>query len=191
MPKMCTGYMHVARLFRDPLYLGALVALVAVFVVALVLGMSQGGSSASASVASPSPTAVPTATQAAPPATVVAAPTPQLYEVLLDAKRVLDLAALQDALAAYHQRFGTYPSTEGAAQSVCGAAGDAGCALASVNAKLSYGDGSDDYLYTSDGSTFMLATRLQTAVSPDGCAGGAPLALIGAPAYCVGPKEER
>jgi hypothetical protein len=180
--------MHVARFFRDPIYLGGLAALAAVFVVALVLGMSRGGSSASASVATPNPTALATATEAAAAPTPIAVRTPQLYEVLLDARRVLDLAALQDALAVYHQRFGSYPSTEGVAQSVCGANGDAGCALSSVNGKLSYNDGSDDYLYTSDGSTFMLATRLQTAVSPDGCAGSAPLALAGLPVYCLAPK---
>ena len=125
----------MARFFRDPIYLGGLAALAAVFVVALVLAMSRGGSSASASVAAPNPTAVATATEAAPAPTPIAVRTPQLYEVLLDARRVLDLAALQDALAAYHQRFGSYPSTEGAAQSVCGANGDAGCALSAVNGK--------------------------------------------------------
>ena len=126
-----------------------------------------------------------------PPATVVAAPTPQLYEVLLDAKRVLDLAALQDALTAYHQRFGTLSQHGGRRAVRLWRSRRCRLRASSVNGKLSYGDGSDDYLYTSDGSTFMLATRLQTAVSPDGCAGGAPLALVGVPAYCVGPKEER
>ncbi len=181
----------MARLFRDPVYLGGLAALAAVFVVALVLGVSRGSSGAAASVAASNPTAVAAVTEAAPAPTPVAVRTPQLYEVLLDARRVLDLAALRDALATYHDRAGAYPSTGGALQSVCGAPADAGCALSSVSTKLSFTDGADNYLYTSDGSTFTLSTRLQTAVTPDGCAGAPPLPLAGMPVYCVGPKGER
>jgi hypothetical protein len=178
------------KITRDPVYLAALGVLGLACVFALVLAVTTGGSSgASADTAQPGPTAAATPTAVSAVASPSPEPTPQLWETLLDARRVLDLSTLRDALISYHQRFGAYPTTGGAVVPMCTTRGDAGCALSAVNSHLSYNDGTDSYLYTSDGRTFTLITRLQTPVTSDGCGGAVPAALVGLPAYCIGPKE--
>ncbi|MBF6599582.1 MAG: hypothetical protein IVW36_03615 [Dehalococcoidia bacterium] len=182
----------MTRLLRDPLYTGALAALVAVSLIAVVLAAGSGSSSAAAQAArNQSRTAVATRTGLPATATPAPAPTPQLYEVLLDARRALDLSALRDALLNYRRRFGAYPTTGGALQTVCKTPGDAGCALSAVSGTLSYNDGEFDYLYASDGRAFTLWTRLQTPVTPNGCDGTLPPALAGLPVYCLGSKGEQ
>lgn len=176
----------MSKLLRDPFYLGSLAALLAVAVISVAAG-AAGGSRAGA----PAPRqAVATATSTSI-ATPAAAPTPQLWEQLLDARRLLDLQTLAGALETYRQRFGTYPSTGGATTALCKDSGDAGCKLSSVSAQLPYNDGTYDYLYRSDGTTFTLSTRLQTPRPPDGCNGGVPAALAGLPVHCEGPKGGR
>ena len=171
------------KLLRDPLYSGSLAALLAVAVISLAAG-AAGGSGGAA----PAPRqAVATATSTSI-ATPAAAPTPQLWEQLLDARRLLDLQTLAGALETYRQHFGAYPSTGGMATTLCKDSADVGCKLSSVSAQLPYNDGTYDYLYRSDGSTFTLYTRLQTPRVPDGCNGGVPAALAGLPVHCEGPK---
>ena len=165
------------RLLRDRVFAGSLAALAAV----TLISVTAAGGGGPARTYGPYAGATATSTTA-PSATAV--PTAQPWEQLLDARRVLDLAALAGALATYHQRYGNYPSTGGATAPVCHASTGAGCKLSAVSGALPYGDGTYDYLYRSDGATFTLYTRLQTPVTPDGCGGDRPEALAGVPVYC-------
>lgn len=170
---------YLLRLIRDWIYVTALAALVAVVLGSAVL--SGGGDDATAAPQVVNP--VPTATETPRPAPT-AVPTPELWQQLLDTRRVLDLGTLADALKSYHARYGAYPSTRSAVENVCAGGTGAGCALAAVKAGLPYNDGTYNYLYRSDGATFTLYTRLEWAMATDGCAGDHPDALAGMPVYC-------
>ncbi|MHB8514396.1 MAG: hypothetical protein ACYC9X_09900 [Dehalococcoidia bacterium] len=174
------------KLLRDPLYSGSLAALLAVAVISLAAGASGGASPGASAPRQAVATATSTATAAS-----IAVPTPQLWQQLLDARRLLDLQTLAGALETYRQRFGAYPATGGATTTLCKDSADAGCKLSSVGAQLPYNDGTYDYLYRSDGATFTLYTRLVTPIAPDGCDGAGPPALAGLPVHCQGPKGGR
>lgn len=164
-------------LLRDRVYLGALAVLVAVTLVSLAAAAARGNraSGEAPGVAAATPTSAPA------PAAV---PTPELWEQLLDARRMQDLTALQSALATYRQRFGAYPATGGGTGAVCQAGSEPGCKLSGVKPGLSFGDGTYAYLYRSDGKTYTLYARIQTAVAPDGCGADHPDALTGLPVVC-------
>lgn len=116
------------------------------------------------------------------------APTPGLDAVLVDSRRILDLATVRDALELYRERSGAYPSTAGDFSTLCVRAFDAGCLLLSVNPSLPASDGSRPYWYRSDGTTYMLLAVTETEPEPPsgGCPTDIPAALTSGPVYCVG-----
>ena len=171
----------MSTFLQDRIYACALGVIALVAIVAVTMASIGGGSSSNAQVAAPTATAV------APSDTPVAAPTATLSESLLDARRVLDLKTLSDALATYKQRFGAYPATGGSFTWVCKSGLETGCALAKVKASLPYNDGQFDYMYRSDGTSYTLITRLQTPAKTETCADGdaAAAQLSGSPVYCI------
>lgn len=121
----------------------------------------------------------------APTATPRPLPTPGLDEVLQDARRALDLGELRDALRLYRERFGVYPSTANVVTTLCGDAGDAGCALRDIDQALPFGDGEYAYWYKSDGITYYrLIARAQTETGDRQC-GDLPPELAAAPVMCL------
>ena len=141
--------------FRDPIYVAATAGLV-------ILAMGAGAmsfrrhdpvrspsSAGVTSVASSTPVSTPLAAL-----TPAAATTPAYSDVLLDARRQLDLGTLADALELYRTQYGAYPSTNNEFQTVCVNQYDAGCQLLSVTPKVSGSDGETPYWYRSNGRTF-------------------------------------
>ena len=175
--------MPITIVWRDKIYALALAAVV--LLGAAAFGFSRGDGGSSLPVLATAPTAVPTATRSAQP-TPEATPTTGAQSAL-DARRIDDLHKIAAALDTYRTRSGAYPSSDGVTQWACKTGLEAACAIAGVQAGLHFNDGSYDYLYRSDGTTYTLFTRLDTAVSDNGCAGRTlPAELAGAPAYCIG-----
>jgi len=164
-------------ILRDWRYSVPLGALLAITIMAAVLAASPRHDA----TANPGPTTEGTAT-----ATMVIG-TPSAGDLLLDARRKLDLAALRDAVEAYRFRFGTYPSTGDAYQGACAAAAEALCALKWISAKLPSGDGQTPYRYRSDGSTYVLYSPLSATDGPSGCPDEIPAEFAGGSVFCLTP----
>lgn len=131
-------------------------------------------------IASSTPIATPRA------ASAPAAATPPAYgDVLLDARRQLDLAALRDALELYRRQYGAYPSTNDQLQTVCAVQWDAGCQLLFVTSKVHGSDGETPYWYRSNGRSFTLFSPAAIAPSKDACPAEFPARLAGGPLYCL------
>lgn len=167
--------------YRDYWYVASLAALSLIFAIANVV-VIQGGTPAGAnSAAVATPTRFVVATPRAVPT-----PEPTADPVTADFARTLDLAAARDALGAYHEANGVFPSTNGDVTTLCDDAADAGCALASIDADLSFDDGDDAYWYASDGQTYTLIAR--AALSQPGeqpCPDNLPAQLASGPVICM------
>jgi hypothetical protein len=178
------GVTVLTKLLRDAWYAGALVVLGAVAVISLVFVVRGGGSGASAQI-----TYIPPTATSVPPPTPI--PTPRLDQYFLDTRRKQDLGEVAGVLADYRTRFGGYPTTGDKMQALCRTPGDAGCQLESIAPELPTSDGFFDYWYRSDGSAFVLVTRVETpATGSASCPDDVPVDLAGLSLYCVGPKGD-
>jgi hypothetical protein len=106
-------------------------------------------------------------------------------DAAIDMRRAADLQRLSDALAAYHQRHDTYPTTRNAITQVCGADTDAGCALRAITADLVFKDGDDPYYYASDGARYVLMARAKEIGDARGCPVGLPAELAAGGVICM------
>lgn len=168
---------------RNPRYWLPIFVLVAVIVVSTAFALVEDGNDATL-VTNPPASAIETPAAAA--ASPTPAPAPDLYQVWYDARRALELGKLHDALIAYKTRFGAYPSTGGAAQTICAKPSDAGCALSNVATDLSYTDGEFPYWYASDGATYYkLISKAEIAGDTGQCPDDLPAELAGGPVICL------
>lgn len=155
--------------FRDPLYLGALVALIVLATIGATVPSTRSDASR------PPATAV-TAT-AAPTST----PTP---DADADAQRARDLATLAEALDQYFVEKGEYPSTTGDFQTLCFSAWDAGCQLLSVTKEVPASDGETPYWYVSDGAGYTLFAPASAGSGDDDCPAQRPPKLVSPALLC-------
>jgi hypothetical protein len=162
---------------RDPRYAVPFAVLICVIAVSAVLGRSTSSASGEPAAAAPTAeaTPVPTATPRGPSG----------EDAALDARRRSDLAAIAAALDTYRTRNGSYPSTQNDFATLCTQAFDAGCLLTTVTKQLPAKDGTYPYWYQSDGKTYTVFSRLQTAVADSGCPAVVPPALAGMPTVCL------
>jgi hypothetical protein len=112
-------------------------------------------------------------------------------DAAIDTRRGADLQRLSDALAAYHQRHDTYPTTRNAITQVCGAETDAGCALNAITGGLVFKDGDDPYYYASDGARYVLMARAKVAGEARGCPVGLPAELVAGGVICMTSEGAR
>ena len=166
--------------FRDPIYVAATAGLV-------ILAMGAGAMSfrSHGPVQSPSSAAVTSIASSTPVSTPAAATTPAYSDVLLDARRQLDLGTLADALERYRTQYGAYPATNNQFQTVCFNQFDTGCQLLSVTPNVPGSDGETPYWYRSNGRTFTLFAPAAIAPSKDACPAEFPAALGDGPLYCL------
>jgi type II secretory pathway pseudopilin PulG len=167
----------VKAALRDPRYIVPLAVLICVIGVSAALGRSA--SNAAGEPVASTPTAEATA---APTATPLG---PSQEDAALDARRRSDLAAIAVALDAYRTRNGSYPSTQNDFATLCAQAFDAGCLLTTVTKQLPANDRTYPYWYQSDGTTYTLFSRLQTAVADSDCPAQTPPALANMPTVCL------
>ena len=164
--------------FRDPRYLGPLAVLIGVIVLSAIFADRSGGAAprdaASVSTTVPAPTPGPHAVR-----------TPGDDEILLDARRAIDLQTLASTLTTIARDNGAYPSTGGDYKPVCFAAGDPTCVLQSLAGQIPASDGQYAYYYRSDGATFTLVAHTQVWPREDNCPGDVPAAFAGAPVFCI------
>ena len=160
---------------RDREYLvwsGALLFILGISL--LVLSQTGGADADGTPVAVVSPTPAATATPSGP--------TPE--QVMLDARRLLDLDTVAKALETYRTQHGAYPSTENNPMTLCASGFDPGCLLLAIAPKLPATDGFRPYWYRSDGASYTLYTRIETPDPAHVCS-DEPLALGGGSVYCL------
>jgi hypothetical protein len=118
----------------------------------------------------------PTATEGPPPTEEPGAPTataePGGGEEERDATRADDLQALAFAFEAYRVENGSYPTTDGAVQSLCVFPGDAGCAVEELIDPIPLdplGEPASEngYWYASTGDTFTIWAQRETDSVPE------------------------
>lgn len=175
------GNRALARILRDPPYLIALAALVAVIGLSVTFG--RGSSSAASVIAQPTE-AAPTAT---PAPTVV--PTATLAQGLLDARRGFDLARDTTALETYRSKFGAYPSSDGLFTKFCTLGYEPACRLISVTEQISASDGERPYWYRSDGQTYTMFAEVWQPIVNNHCPRELPPLLTNVPVLCAGSPE--
>jgi hypothetical protein len=164
-----------AAVSRDRLVQVCILLFVATYAAAGAWKWQEARVSSPAVVAQPSPLVQPTAvvTPALSPA------------ALIDARRQLDLARVQEVLEAYRARYGAYPSTDGYFTTMCASAFDPACKLLEVSRDWSPTDGYEPYWYRSDGVTYTLFSRAEDLPPSGNCASPTPPALAGGHVYCV------
>jgi len=167
------------EILRNWRYMLPVAALGVIAIVAVGLGGSPQHHAAATAGTTPERTAT--------AATVLGTPAPG--DVLLDARRRLDLAAIRDALEGYRFRFGAYPSTGEAYQGVCATAGEALCALQWIDAKLPSSDGHTGYRYRSDGTTYVLYSAITTRDGSSSCPDATPPGLSADEVFCLTSQE--
>ena len=163
----------MSNALRDRGYLASAALLAVIASLALFLVLHRGGDAAVDSVATPATEPTATATP------------PSYASVLLDTKRQLDLARLGDALEAYRQRTGAYPSSYGNFTTFCVAPLDAGCLVVATRRDLPTTDGLSPYWYQSDGVTYALFSRAESVSPDEQCPGDVPPALESGPVFCL------
>jgi len=131
---------------------------------------------------SPPAVAWPPSAQTQPTAVMTPALSPA---TLIDARRQLDLARVQEVLEAYRARYGAYPSTEGYFTTLCASGFDPACKLLEVARDWSPTDGYTPYWYRSDGRAYTLFSRADAVPASGDCAVATPPALAGGHVYCV------
>ena len=160
---------------RDPRNVNPFAVLICVIAASAVLGRStstaDGGPAAPAATATAAPTPTP--------------PGPSPEVAALDARRRSDLVVIATLLETYRTRNASYPSTQNDFATLCAQAFDAGCLLTTVTKELPAKDGTYPYWYQSDGKTYTLFSRLQTAVADSGCPAQTPPALANMPTVCL------
>ncbi|MBI5283709.1 MAG: hypothetical protein HY874_01315 [Chloroflexi bacterium] len=159
---------------RDPRYIVPFAVLICVIGASAVLGRST-----SSAAGEP----VPAATATAAPTPAPPGPSPE--DAALDARRRSDLVVIATLLETYRTRNATYPSTQNDFATLCAQAFDAGCLLTTVTKELPAKDGTYPYWYQSDGKTYTLFSRLQTAVADSSCPAQVPPALANMPTVCL------
>lgn len=166
----------------DGVYIACCGALIAIAGIALIAGALTGGSDAAANVAvPPDPSATATATATPRPLSTA--------QLLIDARRTLDLNALAAALKTYRSKEGAYPSTENRLMTVCAGALDPGCLLLSIDPDLSAGDGYEPYWYRSDGDAYVLYAQIERADPAHPCPDELPDDLEVGEVYCIQSAE--
>lgn len=154
-------------------------ALIAIAGIALVIGALTTSDPAGANVVA-SPTVGPEPTATARPLSSA--------QVLIDTRRILDLAAAADALETYRGAQGHYPSTENNLTTLCAGAFDPGCLLLAVDPDLSAGDGYEPYWYRSDGAAYVLYAQIERADPAHACPDEVPDDLRAGEVYCIGSE---
>ena len=91
-----------------------------------------------------------------------------------------DLVKVRDAMLAYRQEHGKFPTSNSLAP-LCGASSDAGCALAPAP----FADGDEPYCFRSDGAQVFLVARGLTATDTSQCPPVLPDELMGVPLTCL------
>jgi len=167
------------EILRDWRYTMPLAALAAITIIAAVLAGSPRRDATANAGSTPEGSAT--------AADVAGTPSPG--EVLLDARRRLDLAALRDALEDYRSRFGAYPSTGDVYQGVCAIAGEALCTLKWLTTKLPSSDANSGYRYRSDGATYVLFSPIASTGGSGGCPYDRPPELSSGYVFCLTSEE--
>jgi hypothetical protein len=169
---------------RDPWYALSIAALVLIAVAAVVVRVTAGTSPDVRAVVS---TATPRATEAVATATAAPTETPDADSVQLDFVRALELGTIRDALTAYADDNGAFPSTNGELVVLCDADGDGpGCVLTAYNTGVPFNDGLSPYWYASDGVTFTLVGIAALPQPSNGdCPAELPSALSNAHVMCM------
>ena len=165
-------------MFRDPRYLAPLGVLTGVILASAVLALHGPGRSAAGSAASPTPAA-----------TLAAPATPTADDAAVDARRLLDLVKVRDALLAYRRLHGSFPVTKNGITTVCESPSDPGCVLASMPGGAPFTDGDQPYWFLSDGTRVVLVARALAESDTAQCPPALPPALGGVPLICL--KFER
>jgi hypothetical protein len=171
-------------MFRDPRYLAPLGVLTGVILVSAALVLHGPGRSAAGSAASPTPGAT-----LAAPATPEPTATPTPDDAAVDARRLLDLIKVRDALLAYRRQHGSFPVTKKGITTLCASPSDPGCVLASMPGGAPFADGDQPYWFVSDGTRVVLVARALTASDTGQCPPALPPTLSGVPLTCL--KFER
>ncbi len=161
----------LAAALRDRTYLIWSGALLIVLGGAIIFTSLDEG--AAGDVVETSPTSVPTP----PPLSA--------SQILVDARRILDLDAIAVALDAYRQEHGAVPTTENHTTTVCTSGFDPGCLLLSVAPKLPATDGYEPYWYRSDGTSYVLYSQIERADPAHPCPSDVPDALRPGDVYCL------
>ena len=161
----------------DPRYTVPFAVLICVIAVSAVLGRSTSNAAGEPAVA--------TATAAATAAPTATPSAPSQEDAALDARRRSDLVVIATLLETYRTRNASYPSTQNDFATLCTRAFDAGCLLTTVTKQLPANDGTYPYWYQSNGKTYTLFSRLQTAVADSGCPAQTPPALANMPTVCL------
>lgn len=160
----------MVKTIRSPRYLLPLAVLAAVTVAALAVVAGQPGQAEQS--------------QSRPGALVpvaVAQPTTSAA----DARRIADLRTLAGLLDQYRSATGAYPSTQMYFNTICTQAFDAGCLLTTISKQIPTGDGANPYWYRSDGATYALFARADTALVQADCPAELPPALAGGSVICL------
>jgi hypothetical protein len=114
-----------------------------------------------------------------------AARSPGPGDVLIDARRQLDLATDRDALLAWATIYGAFPDTGGTLTTLCDNPRDAACPVAGAATDMPVGDREFPYWYASDGSTFTLLARVQTPPARDDCPPRVRDVVGDTPVFCL------
>lgn len=171
-------------MFRDPRYLAPLGVLTGVILLSAALALHGSGKSAAGSAASPTPGA--TLAAAATPEPPSA---PTADDATIDARRLLGLTKVRDALLAYRRLHGAFPVTKNGITTLCASPSDPGCVLASMPGGAPFADGDQPYWFLSDGTRVVLVARAMTASDTAQCPPARPPVLTGVPLICL--KFER
>jgi hypothetical protein len=176
--------MGIVRALRDPLYSIPVAALICAAITAASFLLFSSEGSADVSNVPPQATvsaAAPTATRAAATATAQ----PSYGDVLADTQRLLELAKVRDALEAFLDERGSYPTTNGAFSTLCETPSEAGCQLLSIDPSIPEGYEDELFWYQSDGATYTLFARVAVAPAASGCPDEVPPALEGGHVSCI------
>ncbi len=111
---------------------------------------------------------------------------PDVAGMLLDSRRKLDLGELRDALDAYANFAGEYPTTWGAWSPFCVDMGNRGCLVVVAHGGgLHTTSGMQPYWYASDGHNYTLLAQVSEWPNADECPEVLPPEVIDTPVFCV------
>lgn len=164
-------------MFRDPRYLAPLGVLLGVILLSSVLAQRSSGPTAAASA--------PSATVVASTATAEPAPTATPDGAAIDAGRLQDLVKVRNALLAYRRQNGRFPVTKNGVTTICTAATDPGCVLASKPGAVPFADGDQPYWFLSDGARVVLVAPATTPSDLAECPPVLPPQLAGKSLICL------
>jgi hypothetical protein len=113
-------------------------------------------------------------------------PPPTSADAAIDARRLLDLVKVRDALLSYRRQHGRFPVTKNGITTLCAKPSDPGCVLKDGAGGPPFADGDQPYWYLSDGARVVLVARAQTAMEVSPCPEMLPSELTGTALVCLG-----